>query len=78
MYSNIVKIKQEEFERYGTGIVVDGCTVITAEHVIFPDKGVNVDYLDETFKGNVIFHDNDIALIEINDSKFKDLFSVHF
>lgn len=74
MYSNIVKIKQEEFERYGTGIVVDGCTVITAEHVILPDKGVNVDYLDETFKGNVIFHDNDIALIEINDSKFKDLF----
>lgn len=74
MYSNIVKIRQEEVEKYGTGIVVDSCTVITAEHVILPDKRVNVDYLNQTFKGDVVFHGNDIALIEIHDLKFKDLF----
>lgn len=74
MYSNIVKIKQEEVEKYGTGIVIDSCTVITAEHVISPDERVNVEYLNETFKGDVIFHGNDIALIKIHDLKFKDLF----
>ena len=74
MYSNIVKIRQEEVEKYGTGIVVDSCTVITAEHVILSDKCVNVEYLNQTFKGNVIFHGNNIALIEIHDLKFKDLY----
>ena len=67
MYSNIVKIKQEEVEKYGTGIVIDSCTVITAEHVISPDERVNVEYLNETFKGDVIFHGNDIALIKIHE-----------
>ena len=71
MYSNIVKIAKKECNLYGTGIVLSENKVLTAAHVIDDEKNASIIW-DEEFFGTVEYSDDIIAILTLEDSKFKE------
>lgn len=74
MYSNIVKIAKKERNLYGTGIVLSENKVLTAAHVIDDEKNASIIW-DEEFFGTVEYSDDIIAILTLEDSKFKEKYA---
>lgn len=79
MHSNIVKIKQEDKNIFGSGIIISGSKVLTAAHVVADADYVDV-ILDEEpegkFEGKIEYFDEFIAIIYVGEDEFNRQYSM--
>ena len=75
MYLNVVRIKQEDSGRYGTGIVIADDTIVTAGHVVSNDSAIVVEYQTQNFYGCIHLQNEFITLIKTYDQKFAELYN---
>lgn len=73
MYSNIIKIKKIDKDLFGTGIIITRNIVVTSEHVVKDEKNVDVEYFNKVFSGEIVFKNDVIALIRIDNFDFSQL-----
>lgn len=74
MYTNIVKILQEEGQLFGSGIVISENKVLTAAHIVTKDDNVKIIW-EKSFVGIVDHIDNIIAIISVDDIEFSEKFN---
>ena len=74
MYSNIIKIKKIDKDLFGTGIIITRNIVVTSEHVVKDEKNVDVEYFNKVFSGEIVFKNDVIALIRIDNFDFTQLY----
>lgn len=74
MYSNIIRIKKIDKDLFGTGIIITRNIVVTSEHVVKDEKNVDVEYFNKVFSGEIIFKNDVIALIRIDNFDFSQLY----
>ena len=74
MYSNIIKIKKIDKDLFGTGIIITRNIVVTSEHVVKDEKNVDVEYFNKVFSGEIVFKNDVIALIRIDNLDFSQLY----
>ena len=74
MHSNIVKIKQQDKNICGSGIIISETKVLTAAHVVADADFVAV-VLDEEFLGKIKYVDDFIEIIFVEEDEFKKQYS---
>lgn len=75
MYSNIVKVLQEQGKSYGTGIVIAEDKVLTMEHVVHGKESICILWDEQDYSATVEFTDKYIAIISVENEEFKEKYN---
>ena len=76
VYSNIVKVLEEQENSYGTGIVIAEDKVLTMEHVVRGKTLICISWDDQDYSATVEFTDNEIAIISVENEEFKEKYNL--